>query len=1741
MSMVHTARGTGRIVETETVRGRTSHRVVGTGFDAWFPQTGVHTAGIEDGWQPIPEDEFPGNPYGDAGPSDVPIADDGAGLGMDPGLDQGFDGSFTDALQGLTEFSQTGEVGPDAMAEFGGSPDEQSILGHRQAASDFAGAEASGDLQMGDVQFPTLDQNGDVYIGPQGVPPMGTKVQGNRYYLGGPGDNVDDSNSVKLPYNPDPQHDAVNAPAPDASWGPGEYDIDADERLHPADSLTFNDAENSEAGPFPGPAPHLFAGREAGIAEYLFGDEGGDPYEVLNDEDWLAAHDDERLVDRDEAEQLERERRFHEHGQQGLDRAAAYGQAPVLGSKYVTPLLYTAADHFNDPVQMFRDDPTAFIERRGSSYSEDNGELDRLSALIDSDNLIRQGSWRDVRQKASRLRNEGKVTVKDISPDRIYATVQGDTGTYETLITKGSSLGGYDAHNSYGDQHVGNWHCSCKWGNWAFKRRFTFIGRLCSHGLACYHEMQSIHAKADGRDPRRNRVKTRRAELIPPDRDDHGLRFLIDHYGPHDKVDREQDFARRTDEAQDYANRTDLPGDADDVPAGWWPDEKGLIAASRRDFQRAIQADFLRTQPRGMTPSLNHIPRERDQHFESVTSLEDIDMPDATDEGTLPDDAASVDEREAALHLGRRIVGWIADEVLPDFEQWYAQNNGRTLDQARPTEASQAAGDYAAERGLDQATTEMLQEFINQQFGPEDLHNDDGGPDEDTEIKHFAMAAGRYLMAATRHLAAPTDPNDPRAVSDYQKSIQQPANPSTLPDVLGPALNTPSTSGPMPLPNAGGMDRGSLAPGAAGAPQVSELAAPGGGSAGIDFAGAGGIGAPKGPAGINRTSLPSGGGAAAPAAPSAPVGGGGGWGMGPSAAPTSSPDVALTNTSSPLGGGSAPAAGGGADPIGAGSYTVQQGDTLSDIAQRSGYGGDYNSLAQQNSIADPNHIETGQSINIGTPGGGDAATSTPTGSDASSPASGAPATGPALTDLGIEGGTTDNPGDLVGGSVETPTAPETSDTTEKKSSRFSHILASDDSLLNHLRSLAQEPQAGEQTGSQAHAQDIRKTVDELRDRGYDASQLVAMVRTADDDPMAPNNYDWEDDPANPKNKGVAAGPEKPATPGNPAPLPTTPGAAPASPSAAPLSNPAPTTPNAPAASSGGAGGMLTAQPDASKNPTPSTDKALAGGTPQPGGSQTNQVKKEEPDEASVQGGGTGGMGADFMQALPGIMEGVGGALGGGLSGLSDLGGSLGGLGDIGGMASGLGDMFSGILGANFASGDDEAPLLGVEPVDVSKAPTESFAGSGPDQQHWMSSSEDYVAEHETDFRESVTGDEGDITKYSAVSDNQYLAALMGPGPRQANAFDNYGDWAYAESGGSANPEDWGSVETFIGEAEDRAKAPQNLEPARQTIEDHLNYTAALGRQYEQMYRMGAGGSPAGYFGVGAEPRLPTADGLSHTPGAPNLKSVTKPKKVRAPHPPNLQPPQLPQPQVSAQPVPMAQPRQPMQQAPAQQSNGLNALGKPKRTTGGINRQGEQLQAGVITPVFGEMGSAVGFDPGPQMPQQVFAAQQQQYGAPPPMSADQRLGGFGWDPLPGQDGTPNEVVANQGPPDTFGSKRFAAHMSTMEPQFVAHSQQAASAMGEYRTPNVSNYERTNDSSEIVRQFQAQMGGGDWATGYTATGPGDPDIAAGANMFLSRTAGRNFSLADQARLEQESHVLGARNLDELDLSGTHYLGG
>ena len=93
------------------------------------------------------------------------------------------------------------------------------------------------------------------------------------------------------------------------------------------------------------------------------------------------------------------------------------------------------------------------------------------------------------------------------------------------------------------------------------------------------------------------------------------------------------------------------------------------------------------------------------------------------------------------------------------------------------------------------------------------------------------------------------------------------------------------------------------------------------------------------------------------------------------------------------------------------------------------------------------------------------------------------------------------------------------------------------------------------------------------------------------------------------------------------------------------------------------------------------------------------------------------------------------------------------------------------------------------------------------------------------------------------------------------------------------------------------------------------------------------------------------------------------------------------------------------------------------------------------------------------------------------------------------------------------------------------------MGEWQKQSSHDGYATDDNSDIVRSFQANMG--DTALGAGAGGgSGRFDDFSGAAAGFLRTAGRNYSMAEQSELIREGDKGGAGNLGDLDLRGTHY---
>ena len=137
------------------------------------------------------------------------------------------------------------------------------------------------------------------------------------------------------------------------------------------------------------------------------------------------------------------------------------------------------------------EDPARVVSDVKMANFENRGELDpRVAQTMDLeyvDSELRTAAWADVRKKAIRLRTSGAIQLEAANPTAIVARVTGDHGIYDVAVIRGNALTGSSA--------ITDWTCSCPWGDWAFEREKTFVGRLCSHAYAAYLELRSLAGK----------------------------------------------------------------------------------------------------------------------------------------------------------------------------------------------------------------------------------------------------------------------------------------------------------------------------------------------------------------------------------------------------------------------------------------------------------------------------------------------------------------------------------------------------------------------------------------------------------------------------------------------------------------------------------------------------------------------------------------------------------------------------------------------------------------------------------------------------------------------------------------------------------------------------------------------------------------------------------------------------------------------------------------------------------------------------------------------------------------------------------------------------------------------------------------------------------------------------------------------------------------------------------------------
>lgn len=159
-----------------------------------------------------------------------------------------------------------------------------------------------------------------------------------------------------------------------------------------------------------------------------------------------------------------------------------------LGDKYVD--IPIEVDHSSIQARL-DDDPYRVVSEMRIAHLESRRGLDpkigKMLDLEEADPRLKQAAWADVRAKATRLRRSGAIALQAASPVAIVATVTGDHGTYEVAVVRGFESSG----------SVSEWSCSCPWGDWAFERQATYVGRLCSHAYAALQEHRALNMRKD--------------------------------------------------------------------------------------------------------------------------------------------------------------------------------------------------------------------------------------------------------------------------------------------------------------------------------------------------------------------------------------------------------------------------------------------------------------------------------------------------------------------------------------------------------------------------------------------------------------------------------------------------------------------------------------------------------------------------------------------------------------------------------------------------------------------------------------------------------------------------------------------------------------------------------------------------------------------------------------------------------------------------------------------------------------------------------------------------------------------------------------------------------------------------------------------------------------------------------------------------------------------------------------------
>ncbi len=1188
--------------------------------------------------------------------------------------------------------------------------------------------------------------------------------------------DVDESNSTTLPYDYTPEHPSEMY-TDEAVMSP-DHDVDLDERMTPTDSVSGEHADLPFE--YPGPNPDLFAKASASLhtaapgsmRHYLqWANQAGlQPGQAEAADLYASTHG----LDAGHAGQLMDN--FNNQGQRtGSIRHVSHRPAG-LSDKYID--LHTAAPNPQDPARQFLEDPVGTIQRTAYRDITTHGLDPRVAEYMDlvaADSSIRTAAWKDVRAKAMRLKREGAVHVKVAAPNRIKAVVDGDTGIYDVLVIKEGN-----------SNSISQWYCGCAWGRWAFKRKRSFVGRLCSHAYASYLSM--------GQQPGGSVSSTKRQRTYPyytgePTPSGHltlkrkrRRSSLLDEYKSWAKdensgnidIPSADDFLSQRDEiptpteakaVYDYAceNASERPTRSYDVDGYSFDPGDHWDSTKTADDNALLRSE---APPFRLTPDLYLVPDGEGQHFTDVESDDrkttgpdqitaKVDKSWAKKQHDLDDDHDPI----VRFSARRMALTYTADEnLLNRLRDLSAETNAENAGHMREhnQEISEVIGElhergYDANRLVASIRTADEGDWERTQDGGRTLFrqpgNNDGWAMEGDTFSPIRWdgggtqgpEGGRYNMPGSGNKDF-THTQDSKG-----RDLFRTRGPGGLlaENPQGFAVNPNGNIDNVNFVGSGELgDSNNRFDLADGDRPISEnfknfLK----GNPGLDMP-SGDPAKPSDPADPAGTNTNSGGGGGGGGGTNSGGGGGGGG----------------TNSGGGGGGGSGWSENGNTDPIGPGEYKIQTGDTYSNLAERAGWGSDYQGFANATgyNADNPDMIYAGDTMNVVAPPGAGETTPPAPGADPAAapvgapppPAPGAPApadstSGTPAPDPGVGGSTGFAPpvtpaapaptNDAIAAPGATLTGDQLTNpglTMQSARHRLAWSDHSDTDLINLHRQ-------NKHPGLRADvAQELwDRASGDIETYGY--SDLAGYLEQHGINPPknridrnASRQFWATDDDDKPKadykswypraDSGDAGGGEDQ----NPAPKAQGPG----------LNGDYPTgetPPAAPTAAPTSPRGVKDPGPGPEQMTTPNFNQRPGPQEPVPSDG-SKKLEEQAPQGQSTGGGGDFDM-SQMMPILNGVGSAIGPLVGPAVTGLTQ--GITDGLGTIGsGIGSAIGSGLSGLL--SFAAydprddpGDDADP---------------TFSGTGPERKYWYTTSEDWVDDHERDglqdLNEEPTGD-----------------------------------------------------------------------------------------------------------------------------------------------------------------------------------------------------------------------------------------------------------------------------------------------------------------------------------------------------------------------------------------------------------------